>query len=193
MSRIGGRERDALSEANRAFELDPLSPIAAARVGTVYNAARRYDDAIAHCGKLTKVNPTFAGAHLCLAQAYWGRGMYPKVIDEFIAYGELSGDKSNSDFASAMGQGYRSAGWTGALRKALDTRLAQRKAGYSSPYEIATLYANLKDKDTAFSWLDTAYQERDIGLLSMKTDLLLNPLRSDPRLSALVKKVGLPQ
>jgi len=189
---IGGREKEAISEANRAFELDPLSPINAVTVGTVYNTGRRYDEALAVCKKVANENPTFAGAHLCLAHAYWGKGMYPKVINEFTVYSHLSGDRNSSDFASAMGQGYRSAGWRGALSKALETRLAQRKTGYSSPYEIAALCANLGDKERAFKWLDVAYQERDLGLLSLKTDFLLDPLRPNPRLAEVVRKVGLP-
>jgi tetratricopeptide (TPR) repeat protein len=162
-------------------------------VGTVYNTARRYDDAIAVCKKLANMSPTFAGTHLCLAQAYWGKHVYPKVVEELALYAQLSGNRRDSDFAGAMGQGYRSAGWTGALRKALETRLAQRKADYSSPYEIATLYANLGDKEGAFKWLAIAYQERDLGLLSLKTEFLLDPLRADPRLTEFVGKVGLPQ
>ena len=92
-----------------------------------------------------------------------------------------------------MGQGFRSAGWKGALINGIETRKAQRKTGYSSAYEIATLYADLGDKDQAFKWLNTAYQERDPGLLNLKTDFRLDPLRSDPRLAELVRKVGLPQ
>jgi hypothetical protein len=42
-----------------------------------------------------------------------------------------------------MGQGFRSAGWKGALSKAIEARKAQRKTGYSSAYNIATLYADL--------------------------------------------------
>lgn len=190
---LGGREQEAISEANRSFQLDPLSPIKAVTVGTVHNTARRYDNAIAVCKKLTNENPTFAGAHLCLAQAYWGKGMYAKVINEFTVYGQLSGDRNSVDFASAMRQGYHSAGWRGALRKALETRLAQRKSGYVSPYEIAALYASLGDKQDAFKWLNVAYQERDIGLMRLKTDFLLDSLRSDSQLSELMMKVGLPQ
>src|SRR5262245_44967417 len=190
---IGGREKEAISEASRAFELDPLSPINAVTVGTVYNTGRRYDEALAACKKVVIENPRFAGAHLCLAHAYWGKGMYPKAIGEFTAYGQLSGDRNSSDFASALGQGYRSAGWRGGLSKALETRLAQRKTGYSSSYEIAVLCANLGDIEQAFQWLDVGYQERDLGLLSLKTDFLLDTLRSDARLTELVRKVGLPQ
>ena len=44
----------------------------------------------------------------------------------------------------------------------------------------------------AFKWLDVAYQERDLGLPSLKTDFLLDSLRTDLRLTELVKRVGLP-
>ena len=55
------------------------------------------------------------------------------------------------------------------------------------------MYAELGEKDQAFQWLNTAYQERDWLLVDLKTDFLLDPLRSDPRFAELVRKVGLPQ
>jgi serine/threonine protein kinase len=81
----------------------------------------------------------------------------------------------------------------GALTKGIETRQAQRKTGYFSAYGIATLYADLGDKGQAFQWLNTAYQERDWLLEGLKTDFLLDPLRSDARFAELVRKVGLPQ
>jgi len=78
------------------------------------------------------------------------------------------------------------------LSKAIEVRKAQRK-GYSSAYNVATLYADLGDKDQAFQWLNAAYQEREEGMLGLKTDFRLDPLRSDPRFAELVRKVGLPQ
>src|SRR6516225_163249 len=190
---IGGRNAEALSEAQRAFQLDPLSPIRAVAMGTVYNTGRQYDDAIAVCKRLTIENPTFAGAHLCLAQAYWGKGAYAEVVNEFDAYGRISGDRNSLAFASAMAQGYREGGWKGALSKALEARLTQRKNDYVSPYELATLYASLGDKDQAFRWLDAAYGDRNLGLMRLNSDFLLDPVRSDERFAKLVRKVGLPQ
>jgi eukaryotic-like serine/threonine-protein kinase len=69
---IGGREREALAEANRAHELDPLSPINSWQVGFVHIWARQFDEAIAVCKKLATENPTFASAHECLARAFGG-------------------------------------------------------------------------------------------------------------------------
>jgi TolB-like protein/tRNA A-37 threonylcarbamoyl transferase component Bud32 len=193
MGKIGGREQEALTEANRAHQLDPLSPIISYRVGGVHIMARQYDEGIAVCKKLANENPTFAVAHYCLAWAYWGKRMYPQVIEELRAFGQLSGNRDESEFDSAMEQGFRSAGWKGALTKGVEIRQAQRKTGYSSAYNIASLYADLGDKDQAFRWLNTAYQERDWLLLGLKTDFSLDPIRSDPRFAELVRKVGLPQ
>jgi tetratricopeptide (TPR) repeat protein len=190
---IGGREQEAITEASRAHQLDPLSPINANTEGDIYVDARNFDQAIELLRKVAKENLTFARVHRSLANAYWGKRMYPQAIEEFRAYGQFSSDRNDSDFASDMGQGFRLAGWKGALIKGIETRKAQRKTGYSSPYLIARLYADLGDKGQAFRWLNTAYQERDLGLLSLKTDFSLDPLRSDPRFAELVRKVGLPQ
>jgi serine/threonine-protein kinase len=190
---MGGREQEALAEANRAHELDPLSPIISWTVGDVHASARQFDEALVVCKKVAKENPTFAPAHACLAYVYWEKRMYPQVIKEQKAYGQLSGDRNESDFASALEQGFRSAGWKGALTKSIEAREAQRKIGYSPAYGIAQLCADLGDKDQAFRWLNTAFQERDSGLVNLKIDFLLDPLRSDPRFAELVREVGLPQ
>ena len=92
---IGGREGEALAEINRAHQLDPLSPIISANFGTVYLSARQYDEALAACKKVAKDNPTFAETHSGLVAAYWGKRMYPQVIEERKAYGKLSGDRND--------------------------------------------------------------------------------------------------
>jgi eukaryotic-like serine/threonine-protein kinase len=192
IGKIGGREQEAFTEVNRAHQLDPLSPLRL-NVGFVHIWARQYDDAILECKKVANEDPTIAYTHVCLAQAYWAKHMYPQVVGEWKVYGQLSGERRESDFASAMEQGFRSGGWKGALTKGIEARQTQRKTGYSSAYQIAILYAELGDKDQAFRWLNTAYQERDTYLYGLRTDFLLDPLRSDPRFAELVRKVGLPQ
>jgi serine/threonine protein kinase len=193
LAMLGGREQEAIAEINRAHQLDPMSTVISAWAGLIHIKARRFDEAIAVCKKVANETPTFAVVRSHLAQAYWGKRMYPQVIEEWKAFGQLTGDPRESDFASALKQGFSSAGWKGALNKGIEVRQAQRKTGYSSAYAIAQLYADLGDKDQAFRWLNTACQERDPSLEGLKTDFLLAPLRSDPRFADLVRKVGLPQ
>ncbi len=190
---LGGREQEALAEINRAHQLDPLSPIIARVIGSIRVSARQYDEAISVCKELERENPTFATAHDCLAYAYWGKRMYPQVIEEWKTYGQLSGNPDDAELADALDQGFRSAGWRGALTRAIETLQNRRKTKYYSPLEIARFYADLGDKDQAFHWLDTAYQEHDWLLMGLNTYFQLDPVRSDPRFAELVRKVGLPQ
>lgn len=82
---------------------------------------------------------TFAPAHDCLADAYWGKRLYPQAIEEFRAYDQLSGDRNESEFAAALDRGFRSGGWKAAETNAMKTLQARRKTSYASAYLIATL------------------------------------------------------
>ena len=57
---------------------------------------------------------------------------------------------------------------------------------------MAQIYAQLGDKNAAFAALDRAWEVRDASLLGVKVNPFLNPLRSDPRYAALVRRVGFP-
>ena len=192
---IGGRAQESIDEANRAQQLDPLSPIIGYIQGEVYIYDRQFDKAIEIFKKVSADNPAFGRAHGGLALSYWGQHKYPEAIQEFKTTAQLESDKIAAEVAAALDAGYRSGGWPSALRKAIEVSLAQRKArtGYVSPYQIARLYADLGDKDHAFEWLNAAYQEHDVNLVSLRTNFTLDSLRSDPRYAELVRKIGFPQ
>jgi eukaryotic-like serine/threonine-protein kinase len=192
---MGGRAQESIDEANRAHQLDPLSPIIGHVQGEVYAADRQFDKAIEMEKKVIADNPTFGVAHMGLAISYWGEHKYPQTIQEWGTSAQLEGDKNMAEVAAALDAGFHSGGWPGALRKAIDVSLLQRKskAEYASPYSIAQLYADLGDKDHAFEWLETAYQEHDLSLSSLPTDFQFDSLRSDPRYTELVRKIGFPQ
>ena len=189
---IGGREQEALAEINRAHQLAPRSPAISAVEANIDIYARRFDEAIAVCKRVSKEDPAFAGAHYSLALAYWGKRMYSHVIEELKAYDQLSGDTQDSEITSAMESGLRSGDWNGALAKGVEAMLRLRKTGYSA-YNIAVMYAAAGHKEQAFQWLNTALQEHDENMIALKTDFTLDPIRSDPRFAELVRKVGLPQ
>ncbi|MHB8502539.1 MAG: TPR end-of-group domain-containing protein, partial [Candidatus Acidiferrales bacterium] len=59
-------------------------------------------------------------------------------------------------------------------------------------YMIATIYAGLGKKDKAFEFLEKAYLERSLDISwSLKADLRIDSLRSDPRFQNLLHRVGL--
>jgi hypothetical protein len=81
------------------------------------------------------------------------------------------------------------------LHKGIEIALAQRKAktAYVSPYGIAQFYADLGDKEHAFEWLNVAYQEHALWLVTLRTDFMLDSVRPDPRYAELVRKISFPQ
>ena len=82
-------------------------------------------------------------------------------------------------------------GHTAASKQALEALIA--KHPQDSPYRIAEVYAWRGERDRAIAWLERAYAQHDRLLRFLKFDPLLRNLRDDPRYSALLKKMGLPE
>ena len=60
-----------------------------------------------------------------------------------------------------------------------------------SSYAIAQQYALLGEADEAFIWLERACEERSGYIIDLKIDPTWIDLRSDPRYTAMLKKMGL--
>jgi tetratricopeptide (TPR) repeat protein len=68
----------------------------------------------------------------------------------------------------------------------------REKHDYVSPISFAIIYATLGDKDEAFEWLEKAYAARIPPLRRLNNGTAFDSLRSDPRFTDLVKRIGLP-
>jgi hypothetical protein len=61
-----------------------------------------------------------------------------------------------------------------------------------SPYLFTIIYIALGDHDRAFVELEKDYENRSEALAWLKVDPRLDPLRSDPRFTDLLRRIGLP-
>jgi hypothetical protein len=69
---------------------------------------------------------------------------------------------------------------------------ADAKAGLSgSHYPLATIEAGLGDTERTFAQLDSVYRDRDGSMFTLRPDPLLDGLRSEPRFTRLLEKLGL--
>jgi hypothetical protein len=62
---------------------------------------------------------------------------------------------------------------------------------YVPAHAIADLYGALGELDLAFDWAHKAIGQRDPHMLTITRDPNFDPLRSDPRYPALLKKMNL--
>ena len=91
-----------------------------------------------------------------------------------------------------LGHALAVAGRRAEARAVLEGLRQLSSSRYVSPYSVALVHAGLGDRDQALAWLDKAYDERSDYMPYLGLEPMLDPLRSDPRFSALVRRVGLP-
>ena len=180
-----GRNEQAIAEAKRALELDPFSAAINGGLGLAFYYAREYDHAAGQLQKALQIDPKFAGVHWDLASAYLAEKKYSEAVAEWQTGTSSEG---NTEAAAAIGEAYKSTGLPGARRKA--NEYAIRKGNW---YAVAMNYAALGQRDAAINALEKAYAERSGGLIFLKTETGLDPLRSDPRFQALVRRMNFPE
>ena len=189
-----GRHTEAIAEDRKAESLDPLSLVISADVGMEALApAGMYDEAIQQCRKTLEMDPNFANAHACLWCGYVNKKMYREAIVEIQKAIELSG--GSVVWVAALGSSYALAGRRDEAMKILNELKARSKREFVSPALFVFIYGLLGDKDQAFAWLERAYEERSVvifGLLKLYPVPVVEPLRSDPRVQQLLRRVGLP-
>jgi TolB-like protein/predicted Zn-dependent protease len=186
-----GRFDEAIKEGKRAVELDPLSLIINADLGSTLMLSRRYDDAIAQLRSTLALDPNFAYAHWNLGEALYLKGDSTGAIAEYEKAASLDNDP---EIQALLARAYAETGKKEQaleiLRKLSETAQHQFVRGYL----FALIYIGLGDKTTAIQYLERCSQEREnIDLNWIKVDPLLDPLRGDPRFEALVDKIFVKQ
>ncbi len=136
------------------------------------------------------LNPKEWLEYYFLGVGYEGTGKQLEAIVEFQRAVELSG--GDQDATAELAYAYAGIGRKAETRKMLHNFQRETETPYVSPYLIATLYAGLGEKDKAFEMLEKAYREKCLDLSwSLKADLRMDSLRSDPRYKNLLHRVGL--
>jgi hypothetical protein len=123
--------------------------------------------------------------------------------DDALVYCRVDGAALNSDSASAFNETETrilphttdaSIDRSTAPTTALPVTVPRERRPVNLPsYNVALFFAELGDKDKAFSELDRAYNNRESYLRLIKTDPRFDSLRDDARFKELMKKVGFPE
>ena len=185
-----GRFDEAFQELRRAQELDPVSVGVQATLERVYRWSRQYDKALDQSRAVFSMDSNLSYPHQYAGLAYMFQSKFPEAVHEFQTTLKLEGPKHPWALAYL---GYTYALWgkraeAEGIAKEL-TGLSQH--GYIPAGALAELYTGLGDKDRAFQWLEKALEERDTDVMMLKVDPLFDPLRSDPRFPAFLRRVNL--
>jgi tetratricopeptide (TPR) repeat protein len=187
--RAMGRLPEALQEAQKAQQLDPLSlPVSTTLAGR-YRDLKQYDQATALCQRMLELNASFVPAHEMLAAVYEEQGQLPPAIVEWQKSVELSHE--NPPTLASLGHAYALAGRPKEARS-IAARLERiSKQHYVAAWDMAILFAGLGDSDRAFRYLEKSYQDRESQVPFLLQDHRLKPLKADSRFQNLARRVGL--
>jgi len=187
---ILGKHEEAIAEAKRALELDPLSLIIQANLGGRYLRAGRYAEAIQECQKVLDMDSNFVIGHDCVGFAYLQTGRPQEAIAEFQVAARLS--HGDPESVSGLGYAYAVSRKLGEAGNIVNQMKNPAKGQYLPAYYIAVVEAGLGRKDEALTWLERAFANRSAELPFSYTEPLLISLRSEPRFRALLHGMKLP-
>ena len=192
-----GRTAEAIAENRKALELDPLSLPINNFMGMTYYFAGEYDKANQQYQHTIEMDPTFPLAHEYFSALLLAMGKYEPSIEEHQKSRLLSGSSPEAAAAEAADRlkAFRTGGPSAFWQRVLEDTLGDMKRGNGSisASEMSAAYALAGNNDKAFEWLDKAYDERDgQDITLLKVDPFWKNLRGDPRFSAFLRRLGLP-
>ena len=185
------RHEEAVREVRRVVELEPASPVFRTHVAWMLIRARMYDEALVECRKAIELDPNFAITYYWLGLVCGLMGNH----DEAIPALETAHARVGSSFVTLeLARAYAIARRPADCERVLAEMHQTFDRDYAEPLGFAMVYAALGRADEAFHWLERAAQART-GFFAMwvNGDPRLDPLRNDPRMTDLLRRMGLVQ
>jgi len=182
---IMGRQDEALTMANRAAELDPLSPNNQTIVGLRLWTRGADQEALARFDKALELDARFPLALKHKSWLCWTNGDMEEFFAARAALEQVSADVDVP--ASSLRQAYATGGRAAVLKMLLASDQAKR-----FPVDRARWHVSQGSLDAAFVDLEQAFDQRVVWLPFISHYPDMAPLRADPRYYKLRARLGLP-
>jgi tetratricopeptide (TPR) repeat protein len=178
-----------LVEAQRAAQtlvsVDPLNPNAYSCAASVFDVTGRADKAFEAAKKAVSLSSANVGALGTLGFTSIELGNFETALKAAAA---MPADDFGPPVIRALAAARQG------RRSEMEKQIGILRSAYGdyASFQYAEIYAQAGDIDQAFAALDTAVKARDPGLSSTMREPLLKPLRKDPRMLAIVKRLRFP-
>ena len=188
MLAMQARFDEALEQAQRGNELDPLNLISTLVVAFVQTLKGNYEASREQLHKVLGVDPNQDLVRITLDFNDVEAGELKETISDLSRPTKIE----YAPFVkSLLGYVYASSGEPAKAQKLLDDLKQLSGQEYVSPFWPTLIYLGLGDKDRALDGLEKTYQAHSPLILAIKAVRLFDPLRTEPRFIALLKKTHL--
>jgi TolB-like protein/DNA-binding winged helix-turn-helix (wHTH) protein/Tfp pilus assembly protein PilF len=176
---------EALAEAQKAQQLDPMSLAMDSTVCLVYSEAREYEKSIQECRRILEIDPKFIVAHYYIGVSEIYERKYAEALSELKTAKPL-GDS----VLLANAVAHATAGDKQQALQELEQLKQHSKTAYVSPYGMAEIYNHLGYKEKAFQMLDESFREHCDDLIYLNIDPDFDDLRDNPRFKQMLARIG---
>jgi serine/threonine-protein kinase len=183
-----GRGEEAVVQAGKSREIDPLSPYANTALGLALHAAGRSEEAVTVLHEALDIDSNYLYTMWMLAGAYGGVGRVQDAVS-ILERAVLLSDRS-SYYLGGLGWAYGAAGEVGKAENIVQELIARSHQEYVPPTSLVQSYSGLGMLDEAFAWLDRALEVGDPPAAHI-TLPSFDPLRADPRFASVRARLGM--
>ena len=184
-----GRLEEAISEAEKAQVLDPLSPVVGGGVIQSYFFSNQYDKAVEECRKYLEMEPNFIVARDILVHLYVWKRMFSEADTEARRLAEAS--ERQAEARAHIAYVCALSGRPDEARRLFDDVMKDPSLDYWNSTIFITLYSIFGDLDNAFRIANRARVDGKLSLPSIRFSPDLESFRSDPRYKSLLAKARL--
>ncbi|MEO5989559.1 MAG: hypothetical protein ABIU54_10655, partial [Candidatus Eisenbacteria bacterium] len=182
-----GRIDEAIAEGKRASELDPLSPQIPLDAAMAFMFRGEYATAKNLAKKAAELDPTYFFPPMLEG---WADCEVGKFGDAIPPLSKAKAVDSPAFVTAWLSYAYGASGDRSRAMTELEDFRRKSLHGQVPPFSLALVYLGLGDHPRAMGYLEQAYATDSQWLGWLKLDHVFDPLRSEPRFVALVKKLG---
>ncbi len=185
---MGGRYEEAVYEAQRAHELDPLNVWTRSTLAELAYKRRDYEAALAQTQILQETQAGDANNTAFLATLYQLTGATAEARRTADEAHSLAAGDPNLELGAALA--YATLGDRDAALRILRRAVALGDSQYVSPGSIAAVYASLGESEQALDWLERAVAAYDSFVFNLDYPLF-DPIRAEPRFVELCERLNM--
>jgi len=181
-----GRLDEAIAEGKRAAELDPLSPQIPIDNSLALIFQGSYDAAKAQARRAAELDPTFFFPPMIDGWADINAGKFTDAIPSLKKAKAL---ESPAFVTAWLAYAYARSGDRPRAMAEFEDLKKMSLGGEVLPFNLAIVYLGLGDHQRALDYLERAHAADSQWMGWLNKDRMFDPLRSEPRFMALMKKL----